>query len=57
MVLAEATTFLDTVVTAQMIQGVLDEVLSLLPIILPVSITFIGIRKGLGFLYSALHSA
>lgn len=48
---------LDTIVTAEMISGVLDEIVGLLPIILPVSITFIGLRKGIGFLFSALHSA
>lgn len=48
---------LDAIVTAEMLQGVLDEVIGLLPIILPVSITFIGLRKGISFLFSALHSA
>ena len=48
---------LQGVVTADMLQGVLDEVIGLLPIILPVSITFIGLRKGISFLFSALHSA
>lgn len=50
-------TTLASVVTADMLQGVLNELLGLLPVILPVSITFIGIRKGLSFLTGALHSA
>ena len=48
---------LDSIVTAEMLTGVLDEVVGLLPVILPVMITFIGIRKGIGFVKSALHSA
>lgn len=48
---------LASIVNADMLQGVLNEILGLLPIILPVTITFIGIRKGLGFLTGALHSA
>lgn len=57
MQLLSATSKLGTIVTAEMISGVLDEVIALLPVILPVSITFIGIRKGLGFLFQALRSA
>lgn len=48
---------LDTIVTADMLSGVLDEVVGLLPILLPVMITFIGLRKGISFVTSALHSA
>ena len=44
-------------VTAQMLQGVLSEVINLLPICLPVMITFIGIRKGIAFVRSMLQSA
>lgn len=46
-----------SIVNAEMLQGVLNEILALLPVVLPVSITFIGIRKGLSFLTGALHSA
>lgn len=52
-----AATVLNTVVTSDMIGGVLDEIIGLLPILLPVMITFIGIRKGIGFVTSALRSA
>lgn len=48
---------LDTIVTAEMLTGVLDEVVGLLPVLLPVMITFIGLRKGISFITSALHSA
>lgn len=45
------------VVTQEMLQGVLNEVLGLLPTCLPVMITFIGIRKGIAFVRSMLQSA
>lgn len=48
---------LDTIVTAEMLSGVLDEVVGLLPLALPVMITFIGLRKGISFITSILHSA
>lgn len=44
-------------VTADMLQGVLAEVINLLPVCLPVMITFIGIRKGIAFVRSMLQSA
>ena len=55
--LLTATTKLDAIVTADMLQGVLNEVIGLLPILLPVMITFIGLRKGISFISSCLHSA
>lgn len=48
---------LKTVVTAEMLGGVLDEVVGVLPIALPVLITFIALRKGISFIQSILHSA
>ena len=48
---------LKTVVTADMLSGVLDEITGLLPIVIPVMIGFIAIRKGISFLQSILHSA
>lgn len=45
------------VVTTGMLQGVFDEILGLLPVIIPVSVAFIGVRKGLGFLFGALRQA
>ena len=48
---------LSTIVTADMIGGVLDELIGLLPVILPTMIGFIGLRKGISFLQGALHSA
>lgn len=48
---------LSTVITSTMVQGVLDEVVAVLPIILPVAITFIAIRKGISFVIGMLRSA
>lgn len=48
---------LKTIVTAQMLGGVLDEVVGVLPICIPVLITFIALRKGISFIQSILHSA
>lgn len=52
-----ASAVLSTIVTGDMLAGVLTEITSLLPIVIPVMIGFIAIRKGIGFLSSILHSA
>lgn len=52
-----ATSQLSTVVTSDLMSGVLDEVIALLPVCIPVMIGFIGLRKGIGFIQSVLHSA
>lgn len=48
---------LKTIVTAGMLGGVLDEVVGVLPICIPVLISFIALRKGISFIQSILHSA
>lgn len=48
---------LKTVVTSAMLSGVLDEVVGVLPVAIPVLITFIALRKGIAFIQSILHSA
>lgn len=48
---------LSTIVTADMLSGVLNEITGLLPVVIPVMITFIAVRKGIAFLQSILHSA
>lgn len=48
---------LKSIITAEMLEGVLGEITGLLPIVIPVMITFIAIRKGIAFLQSVLHSA
>lgn len=56
MVVLAAST-LSSVVTADLMGGVLDEVIGLLPVCIPVMIGFIGLRKGISFIQSVLHSA
>lgn len=48
---------LSKVITSTMLQGVLDEILGVLPVCIPVMITFIALRKGIAFIQSILHSA
>ena len=55
--LSATTNQLASVVTADMLQGVLTEVVGLLPVVIPVMIGFIGLRKGISFLQGVLHSA
>lgn len=54
---ASTTTVLSTVITSKMLQGVLDEILGILPVCVPVMISFIALRKGITFIQSILHSA
>lgn len=54
---AAATGVLETVVTQDMLKGVLDEIVSLLPICMPVMIGFIAVRKGISFVRGILVSA
>ena len=50
-------TNLSEIITTDMINGVLNQVLGLLPTVLPAMITFIGFRKGISFLQHILHAA
>ncbi len=54
---AAAATKLSGVVTAELMSGVLDEVIGLLPVCVPVMISFIALRKGISFIQSVLHAA
>lgn len=56
-VFAAGTTVLDQVVTADLMNGALNEVIALLPVAIPVMIGFIAIRKGIAFVRSVLVSA
>lgn len=51
------TAVLSSIVTKDMLQGVLTEITSLLPVCIPVMIGFIAIRKGIAFVQTILHSA
>ena len=48
---------LSTVVSGDMLSGVLGEILGMLPVVIPVMIGFIGLRKGISFLQGVLHGA
>lgn len=50
-------TNLSTIVNAEMLSGVLDEIINLLPVVLPVSIGYIALRKGIGFLLGSIRKA
>lgn len=53
----ETASGLSTIVTTEMMSGVLDEIVALLPVVIPVMIGFTGLRKGISFLQGVLHSA
>lgn len=48
---------LNDIITNTMLQGVLDEVTAMLPILIPVLITFLAIRKGISFVMGELRGA
>lgn len=48
---------LKTVITSEMCQGVLDEIVGVLPVVIPAAIGFIAIRKGISFVIASLKSA
>ena len=51
------TTVLSGIVTNSMLSGVLNEITGILPVVIPVMIGFIAIRKGIAFLQRILHAA
>lgn len=53
----ETTSTLSAVVTTDMVKGVFDEIISLLPIVIPAVVGFLGIRKGISFVMGVLRSA
>ena len=55
--MTETTSMLSKVVTADLLQGVLDEIVGLLPVCIPVMVGFIALRKGISFVQGILHSA
>ena len=55
--LEDASTTVSGVVTSSMVSGVLNEVISLLPVMLPAMIGFIAVRKGVSFVLGMLRSA
>lgn len=51
------TSTLGSVITSNMVQGVLNEIIALLPVMMPAMIGFIAIRKGISFVRGILQSA
>ena len=56
-VILSATGGLSDIVTSDMLTGVLDEIVGLLPVCIPVMIGFIALRKGISFIRGILKSA
>lgn len=52
-----STSVLKTALTGVDLNNVLSEVTGILPVVIPVMIGFIAVRKGLGFLQGVLRSA
>lgn len=52
-----AATVLDKTIQTEMVQGVLNEVVAIIPTVIPVAISFIAIRKGISFVLGLLRSA
>lgn len=52
-----STTMLSSVVTADMLKGVLNEILGVLPIVIPVVISCVAVRKGISFVVGSMQSA
>lgn len=52
-----STSVLAGIVTKDLLTGVLSEITALLPVCIPVMISFIAIRKGIAFVQHILHSA
>lgn len=48
---------LNEAIQPETVKGVLDEVVALIPTIIPVAISFIAIRKGISFVLGMLRSA
>jgi hypothetical protein len=55
--MGETTATLSSIVTADMISGVLNEIKAILPVVVPTMVGFIGLRKAISFLQGVLHSA
>lgn len=51
------TTILTGVINAQMLSGVFNELVSLLPVVIPCVIGFLSIRKALSFVLGSLRRA
>lgn len=55
--MGEATTVLGGIVTSNLLQGVLDEIVGVLPVVIPALIGFIAVRKGISFVIGSMRRA
>lgn len=55
--MTEGVGILAKAVSASDLNGVLTEITSLLPVVIPVVIGYIALRKGISFLFSTLRAA
>lgn len=55
--MGEVTNSLSSVVTSNMLSGVLTEIIGLLPVVIPALLGFIAIRKGISFVIGNMRKA
>lgn len=48
---------LKDIITAELLNGVLDELLGVIPVVIPVAISFLAVRKAISFVWGMLQSA
>lgn len=53
----DVTTVLSPIVTADLLNGVFDEIVALLPVCIPVMVSFLAIRKGISFIRGIVQAA
>lgn len=53
----ETTTTLSSIITGDMITGVFDQLLSMLPVVVPAVLGLLGIRKAFGFVMAQVKKA
>lgn len=55
--MTETTAVVAKAIESVALDGVLNEMVALIPVVIPVAISFLAIRKGIGFLLGTLQSA
>lgn len=55
--MTESTAIVAKAIEGVALNGVLTEVTALIPVVLPVAIGFLAVRKGIGFLMGTLQNA
>lgn len=53
----ETTSVLSTVITGDLVSGLFNEIYAVLPVMMPASIGYMAVRKGLGFVFGLLRKA